>query len=179
MKHSEVNHFEDRGTSLFHRVAERPIYRFSRWMTLVSALALIIIMVVTSADVLMRRFLNKPITGSLEISTSLLIVVIFCCVAWVMTEKGHIIVDIFSDRYPKKVREVITSIALFLSMITVGLICWGSINFGLQQYRIGEVTVLIGLPVAPFIFVLAFGSGLFGLVILIQFINTFIRSKED
>lgn len=170
---------EEKRTSLFNRVAIRPVYRFSRWLTVLSALAMVIIMVLTSVDVLMRRFLNKPITGSLEISTSLLIVVIFCCVAWVMTQKGHVIVDIFSDRYPKKVREVITSIALFLSTITVGLICWGSINFGLQQYRIGEVTVLIGLPVAPFIFVLAFGSGLFGLVLLIQFINTFARSKED
>lgn len=170
---------EEKRTSLFSRFAIKPVYRFSGWLTILSAIAMLVIMVVTSVDVLMRRFLNKPITGSLEISTSLLIVVIFCCVAWVMTKKGHVIVDIFSDRYPKRVREVITSIALFLSMITVGLICWGSINFGLQQYRIGEVTVLLGIPVSPFIFVLAFGSGLFGLVLLIQFINTFVRAKED
>jgi len=170
---------EERRTSVFRRVVERPIYRFSNWLTIVSALALVIIMVLTTADVLSRRFLNKPLTGSFEITTSLLVVVVFCSVAWVMTEHGHVVVDIFSDRYPKKVREMVTRIALFLSMITLGLICWGSINFGMNEYKIGDASVLLRLPMAPFIFTLAFGSALFGLVILIQFINTFIGSKEN
>ena len=165
-------------TPIFRRVVERPIYRFSRWVTILSALAALIIMLLVTVDVLMRRFLNMPITGSFEISTALLVVIVFCCVAWVMTERGHIVVDLITRKYPQRLGAVMSSFALFCSMIIVGLICWGSIQFGLEQARVGEASVLLKLPVAPFIFVLAFGSALLTLVILIQFINSFGGSKE-
>jgi TRAP-type C4-dicarboxylate transport system permease small subunit len=167
-----------RKTPIFRRVVEGPVYRFSRWLTVLSAIAALIIMVLVTVDVLMRRFLNMPITGSFEISCALLVVIIFCCVAWVMTERGHIVVDIISSRYPQRLGAVMSTIALFFSMIVVGLICWGSIRFGLDQFRVGEASVLLHLPVAPFIFVLAFGSALLAVVILIQFINSLAGSKE-
>jgi TRAP-type C4-dicarboxylate transport system permease small subunit len=174
MKQSDVGK-----TPIFRRVVERPIYRFSRWVTIFSAIAAIIIMLLVTVDVLMRRFLNMPITGSFEISCSLLVVIVFCCVAWVMTERGHIVVDIISGKYPRRLGAVMSSFALFCSMIVVGLICWGSIRFGLEQYRVGEASVLLRLPVAPFVFVLAFGSALLAVVILIQFINSLSGSRED
>lgn len=166
-------------TPIFRRVVEGPVYRLSRWVTVISAAAALGVMVLVTVDVLMRRFLNMPITGSFEISCALLVVIIFCCVAWVMTIRGHIVVDIFSHRYPERLGDIIGRIALFLSMIVVGLICWGSILFGLEQYRVGEASVLLRLPVAPFVFVLAFGSALLALVLLVQFINSFIGSKGD
>lgn len=165
-------------TPTFGRLVERPIFRFSRWVTIFSALSALIIMLLVTVDVLMRRFLNMPILGSFEISTSLLVVIVFCCVAWVMTERGHIVVDIITSKYPPRLSAVMSSFALFCSMIVVGLICWGSIRFGLEQYRVGEASVLLKIPVAPFIFVLAFGSALLTLVILIQFIDSLGRSKE-
>jgi len=165
-------------TPIFRRAVEGPIYRFSRWVTILSAMAALIIMLLVTVDVLMRRFLNMPITGSFEISCSLLVVIVFCCVAWVMTERGHIVVDIITSKYPQRLGVVMSSFALFCSMIIVGLICWGSIRFGLEQARVGEASVLLRLPVAPFVFVLAFGSALLTLVILIQFINSFGGSKE-
>lgn len=165
-------------TPIFRRMVERPIFRFSSWLTVISAAAALGIMLLVTVDVLMRRFLNMPITGSFEISCALLVVIIFCCVAWVMTIRGHIVVTIFSNKYPQRLGHVIGTIALFLSMIVVGLICWGSILFGLEQARVGEASVLLRLPVAPFVFVLAFGSALLALVIFIQFINALSGTKE-
>lgn len=170
---------DTRRTPIFRRVVEGPIYRFSRWVIVISGIAAIIIMVLTTADILMRRFLDMPIRGGLEITSALLVVLGACSFAWIMTEKGHIVVNLVTSKYPQRLRGVILSIALFLSLIMVGLICWGSILFGLQEFRIGEASVLIGIPMAPIIFMLAFGSVLLGLVILVQFINSFTRAKED
>lgn len=174
MKQSEV-----KKAPTFTRLVQRPVYRFSKWLTIISAIAACTIMVLTTVDVLMRRFLNMPISGSLEISTSLLVVLVFCCVAWVMTKHGHVVVDMISRKYPQRLGDIISGIAHFLSMIIVALMCWGSIKFGLDQASVGEASVLIGLPVAPFIFVLAFGCALLFLVILIQFINVLVGLKED
>ena len=168
-----------RKTPIFRRVVEEPVYRFSRWLIVVSGIAAIIMMVLTTADILMRRFLDMPIRGGFEITSALLVILGSCSFAWIMTEKGHIVVDLFTSKYPQRLRRVILGIALFLSLIMVGLICWGSMLFGLQEFRIGEASVLVGIPMAPIIFVMAFGSALLGIVILIQFINTFARTKEN
>lgn len=156
-----------------------PVFHFSRWVTVVSAITGFIMMVLVTVDVLMRRLLSNPIPGSLEITTSLLVVLVSCSIAWVMTEKGHVTVDTVTSKYPQRLRRVIHSIALFLSLIMVGLICWASLLYGLQEFRIGDKSSLLGIPLAPFVFTVSFGSALLGLVILIQFINTFTKSKED
>ena len=168
-----------RRTPILRRVIEGPIYRFSGWLTVISTIAALIIMVLVTADVLMRRFLNMPIKGSYEVSSALLAVLVSCCIAWVMTQKGHIVVDLFTRKYPQRLREVIRGIALLFSLIIVGLISWGCVVFALQEFRIGTKSILIGIPSAPFISVLAFGCAILFLVILVQSINTFVRSKED
>jgi TRAP-type C4-dicarboxylate transport system permease small subunit len=138
-----------------------------------------IVMSLTTADVLVRRFLDTTIKGSFEISTNLLIVIVFCSVAYVMSVHGHVVVDVFTDRYPRSFQRPLTFIALLLSLIAVALICWGSIKLGLEQYRVGESSVLLSIPVAPFVFIMAFGSGLLFIVIMIQFVRIFARVKED
>lgn len=136
-------------------------------------------MVLVTVDVLMRRLLSMPIRGSFEVSTSLLVVMVFCAVAYVMTIQGHVVVDVFTNKYPKSFQRPLSAIALFLSMIIVALMCWGSIILGLDQYSVGERSVLLKIPVAPFVFVVAFGCALLFLVILIQFIRIFAPVKKD
>jgi TRAP-type C4-dicarboxylate transport system permease small subunit len=119
------------------------------------------------------------IRGTFEVCTSLLVVTVFCAVAWVMVMRGHVEVDVFTRKYPAKFQRPLSVIALFLSLIIVVLICWGSIILGLDQMRVGEASVLLKIPVAPFVFVIAFGSALLALVIIIQFIRIFARVKED
>ena len=142
-------------------------------------IATAIVMVLVTVDVLMRRLLDMPIRGSFEISTYLLVIIVFCAIACVMTVQGHVVVDVFTSRYPQRFQRALSVIALFLSLIIVGLICWGSIQLGLSQLRVGESSVLLKIPAAPFIFVLAFGSALLFLVIIIQFIRIFARVRED
>lgn len=136
-------------------------------------------MVLVTADVLMRRLLSMPIRGSFEVSTSLLVVMVFCAVAYVMTIQGHVVVDVFTNKYPKSFQRPLSVIALFLSLIIVVLMCWGSILSGLDNYSVGEASVLLKIPVAPFLFIVAFGCALLALVLLIQLIRVFVRVKED
>ena len=141
-------------------------------------IAAAIVMVLVTVDVLMRRLLDMPIRGSFEISTLLLIIMVFCSVAYVMTIKGHVVVDVFTNRYPQRFQGALSVIALFLSLIIVGLMCWGGILYGLEQQEVGETSALLGIPVAPFVFVIGLGCGLFFLVIIIQFIRIFAKVKE-
>jgi TRAP-type C4-dicarboxylate transport system permease small subunit len=138
-----------------------------------------IIMTLTTVDILVRRLLDTEIKGTFEICDYLLVVTVFCSVAYVMTVKGHVVVDVFTSKYPQRLYRVISVIALFLSLIMVGLICWGSIRYGLNQLAVGEASPLLNIPAAPFVFVIALGSALFFLVIIIQLIRIFAKVRED
>ncbi len=173
MKQSDV-----RGTlEKLGLLLERTIYPFSRWISIVSMVASLAMMFLVTADVLGRRFFAAPILGSTEISQRLLAIIIFCAVAWVMTIKGHVEVDIFFRFYPRRLQAVVYSIALFFSLIIVGAISWGSTLNGLNKLQVGETSVLLKLPMAPFIFVVAFGAAVLFFVILVQFIQSIAGRK--
>ena len=127
----------------------------------------------------MRRALNSPIFGSYEIGKVLLVIVVFCGVAYVMTVKGHVVVDTLSRLYPKRLQTVVSGIAYFLSLVIVALISWQSALYGLEMLRLGETSVLLRILVSPFILIVAFGSAVLFLVILVQFIYTLAGGDVD
>ncbi len=149
---------------------ERIVYPLSKGIAVVSAATLVIMMFLTTIDVIMRRFFNQPIFGAYEISKVLLAIAIFCGVAYVMVKGGHVNVDIATRLYPRRLKLAVYSIGLFLSLVIVGLISWQAALYGIDMVQVGERSVLLRIVVFPFIFVVAFGSAVLFLVILVQFL---------
>ncbi len=158
---------------------ERVIYPFSRWISILSMIAAVVMMFLVTVDVFMRRVLNAPILGSYEIGKVLLVMVVFFGVAYVMSVKGHVAVDTVTRLYPKKLQLVVSGIAHFLSLLIVALISWQSAVYGLDMLRVGETSVLLRILVSPFILIVAFGSAVLSLVILVQFIYLLAGVDED
>ena len=142
-------------------------------------IASMLMMFLVTTDVFMRRVLNSPIFGSYEIGKVLLSIIVFCAVAYVMSVKGHVMVDTLTRLYPKSIRTVVASITYFLCLIIVALISWQSAVYGLNMMEIGERSVLLRIPVSPFIFIVAFGSAVFFFVILVQFIYAIAGIDEE
>jgi TRAP-type C4-dicarboxylate transport system permease small subunit len=158
---------------------ERVIFPFSKGIAVLAMIAAVVMMFLVTVDVFMRRALNQPIFGAYEIGKVLLVMVVFCGVAYVMTVKGHVVVDTLARLYPKKLQMAVAGIAHFFSLIIVALISWQSAVYGLEMLRVGERSVLLRILVSPFIFVVAFGSAVLFLVILVQFIYILAGVSED
>jgi len=158
---------------------EKILYPVSRWLSYVSMGAAAAMMLMVTADVFMRRFFNAPISGAYEIVRILLIIVVFCAVAYVISVKGHVIVDSVTRLYPRKLKLAVTGIAQILSMAVLGLLCWQTTVYGMAMMRVGENMILLKIPVAPFVFIVAFGCALFLLVILVQFVFTLAGVSDE
>ena len=158
---------------------ERVIYPFSKGISILSMIAAVAMMFLVTADIFMRRALNQPIFGAYEVGKVLLVIVVFCGVAYVMSVKGHVVVDTLVRLYPRRLQRVVTAIAYLLSLIIVALISWQSAIYGMDMVRVGETSVLLRILVAPFIFIVAFGSAVLFLVILVQFIYILAGVDED
>jgi len=157
---------------------EKIIYPLSRYITYFAITATALMMFLTTADVIMRRVFDQPILGSYEISKVLLVILIFSGVAYVQTFKGHVSVDSVTRFYPRTLKIIKSGLADLLSMLIVGLISWQSVLYGIEMFRQGETFVLLNMVVSPFIFIVAFGSFILFLVILVQFIYTLAGAEE-
>jgi len=110
----------------------------------------------------------------------LLTMVIFFSVAYVMSIKGHVVVDTLTRLYPRKLQIAVSLIALLLSMLIIAIISWQTALYGLEALQVGERSVLLRIPVSPFIFVVAFGSAVLFLVILAQFLSIIVgKNNKD
>jgi TRAP-type C4-dicarboxylate transport system permease small subunit len=169
------------GSSSLERLGmalERVIYPFSRRISIVSAVAAVVMMLLVTADVVMRRLFNSPIFGAYEVEKLLLLIIVFFGAAYVMSTKGHVFVDTLTRLYPKSIQNVAIPASYFLSLLIMALISWQTTVYGLATLEIGETSVLLRIPTAPFIFIVAFGSAVFFLVLVVQFIYALAGTDE-
>lgn len=162
----------------FASVLVKIIYAFSRWLSSLSILAAAVMMLLIAADVFMRRAFNSPIFGSYDIIKVLLVIIVFCAVAYVMRHRGHVVVDSVTRLYPHRFKRATTAISQFLSLVILALICWQTFNYGMAMLRVGEGLVLLRIPMSPFVFIVAFGYAIFSLVVLVQFVLTLAGIDE-
>jgi TRAP-type transport system small permease protein len=168
-------------TTAKRAMLERPLVRFaarlanfifplSNRLSIISIIAAAGMMFMVTADVFMRRVFNAPIFGAYDVIKVLLVIIVFCAVAEVMRVNEHVVVDTLVRLFPPNLKRLVTGLSYFLSMVILLAICWQSINYGLAMLRAGENMVLLRIPVAPFIFIVAFGYIVFFLVTLAHFI---------
>ena len=84
--------------------------------------SLLILMVLTTVDVLMRYIINKPITGAFEISGEYLMpILVFFAVAFAYGRGAMIRIELVTERVPAAVRKVFNYFSQIVSAL--GTLC--------------------------------------------------------
>ena len=131
---------------------ERKICLF---LLLIAGLTLAFMLVFTLTNVVMRA-LGRPILGDFEVISFLGAVVIGFAIPYTSLLKGHVYVDFFLEKIPRKVGNVIQ---IFTRILGIALFLWMSWNFvvmSLDLIKSKEVTPVFRLPFYPISFGLAF-----------------------
>lgn len=133
---------------------------------------LIALVLLTVVHVTLRRAFHSPLSGTLEISQVMLVVVVFFSVAHCGVKKSHVSIDALLSRFPPRVQAIVNSITGLLGVLLFSAMGWGSIDTALRLMGTHRVTGILPIPIYPFYFVVAFGSLLLALVLLFQFIDS-------
>ena len=131
------------------------------------AISIMILFVVS--NVLSRFFFNKPLPGSIEIIELTAVVVVFFAIGYTEFKRGHVQVELVVSRFPMRARAAIASAMCFLAAVFFALMAWRGwmLAWTYTFPRVRE-TFVLSIPIAPFIFVLAFGSALLALEALVH-----------
>ena len=122
---------------------------------LLAALALFGIMALTFVDVLGRKFLDTSLTGSLELTELLMVVVIFAALPLVSLRREHVVFDSLDRWVPAGLRRVQQAAVDLLSMaLLLGLagLMWSKAG---QMAEYGDITAQLKLPLAPFVMLMS------------------------
>ena len=126
---------------------------------LVAMGVLILMMLLTVADVFLRATLNKPIIGTTEITEQMMVAVVFLGFGWCALQGRHIRVDLFVSRYSLGTQRVIDLMMYSVGLILVAVMCWRTFVTTLTVQQLGLTCAYIGLPKYPFYALAAFGWG--------------------
>jgi TRAP-type C4-dicarboxylate transport system permease small subunit len=129
-----------------------------------AGLALFAIMVLTFLDVSGRKLMSQSITGSLELTELLMVVVIFCAMPLVSLKSEHVVFDSFDSVLPgyfKTVQRAVINIVCATLLLGLAFLMW---NTGSEFAALGETTAQLKITKSPFIQGMGVMCGLTGLV---------------
>jgi len=161
-------------TSISERVLHRATIIFSK----AGQVILMVMVLLTILDVLLRRIFNHPLSSSLELSQVMLVIVVFSSVAYCGIKRSHVRIDALTARFSPKTQGILNCMTGLFGVLLFGAMGWGSIVLAMDKMANHSVTGILPIPVYPFVFLVSFGSILLALILFVQFIDSLL-SMED
>lgn len=137
-----------------------------RLLAIAGGLVLMGLMLLTVADVTLRKFV-EPIEGAQDISESGLIVVVFLAMAYSGWTGGHIAVDLIGAVVKGRALELLDVVVRLFCGLFFGVVAWQSAYQGLDALEFGDAFNVLPIPHYPFYFIISFGSLLFAGVLMV------------
>ncbi len=86
---------------------------------------------------------NAPFRGTYEFVGFLGAIVIAFALGYTQKRKGHIVVDILTEKFPKQINRVLDGISYFVTMIFFAIVSWQIFVWGIKIWKSGEVSETI------------------------------------
>jgi TRAP-type mannitol/chloroaromatic compound transport system permease small subunit len=134
---------------------------------------LVVAVVVSTTNAIVRKLLNTSSNAWLELQWYLFAAAFLFCAAWTLIANEHIRIDIVNNLFSRRTRNWIDMIGHVFALVPFCIVMiWTSVPFFLTSYRLGERSFSAGgLPQWPakFLIPLAFT------VLLIQAVSEIIK----
>jgi TRAP-type C4-dicarboxylate transport system permease small subunit len=123
-----------------------------------------------TADVIGTQFLGQPVHGALEITESTMVVIVFGALTYAQIRRNHIRVELFYTHVGPRTQGGMDAFSDLMAILFFGLLLWQASFEAMFSLQIDESTFgLIRIPLWPARFVLAAGTGLLIIQLIIDF----------
>jgi len=139
---------------------------------------LIGITLLTVGDVFGRSALSVPIHGTIELVQMMLVCITFAGIVYTTAKNGHVKVELILSRFPKGGQNVLTAIMLLIGSASFAVLSWQLGISAVESNAAGLHTSSLHIPLAPFKFAAAVCSGLTSLLLLKDFIFSFLDKNK-
>ena len=124
------------------------------WMNTVAEVVLILMMMITVVDVVLRS-VGTPIVGTYELVAMMGAMVVGFAIAKTSWDRGHVFVDMLIENRSAAIKNAFFISTRILGIIIYALISWNLVKKGMILHKAEEVTMTLRLPLYPVAFALA------------------------
>ncbi len=145
----------------------------------VGSVAVLLLMSIATVNAFLRvPFIRSTWRGAYETVGFLGAIVIAFALGYTQKRKDHIVVDILTEKFPKRVNRFLDGINYFITTIFFAIVSWQIWVWGMKISKSGEVSETLKIIFHPFIYSVSFGFAVFSLTLIIDFLKN-LKSKED
>lgn len=130
-------------------------------------------MFLTTADALSRGLFRKPIMGTVELSSYILVAFCLSGLAYTELEREHIRVEFLLGRLGSRWRRVLAAFAALVGMGVAGILAWQGWVLGVGERTVSD---MLRIPQRPFRLLLPLCAALLGYAFLLELLEAL---KED
>lgn len=147
-------------------------HKISMGIEWVGLAALILMMLITTIDVISAKLFLRPVYGALDIMMLAQLVAMSFAAAAALIAGRHVQVEFFTKLLPARVQAVIACIIHFLGCLLFVLIVWRLFLYGYDLQTGGEVSSTARIPFYPF----AYGAAVACVPVCLIYLSHIIRS---
>jgi TRAP-type C4-dicarboxylate transport system permease small subunit len=151
----------------------------NRVLMVVGSVAVLLLMSIATVNAFLRiPFIKSTWRGAYETVGFLGAIVIAFALGYTQKRKDHIVVDILTEKFPKRVNRVLDGINYLITTIFFAIVSWQVFVWGMKISRSGEVSETLKIMFHPFIYSVSLGFAVFSLTLILDFLKN-LKSKED
>lgn len=159
------------------RILDKIDFLMRKVLVSIGAASLLIILLLTCANIVMRKF-GMPIQGTFELTGLFGAIVAAAILGYTQKKKENIAVDILVNYFPKSLRKMAAILNDSACAAFSILAAWQIWKIGMRQLSSGEVTETLRIIPYPFVFVTAIGFAALALVFIIDLLKHFVIKDE-
>lgn len=147
-------------------------------LRLVGASALVLMMLITCADVLFRGF-DRPIIWAVDTVGFMAVLALACAMPYTQVEGGHVGVDLLVLKMSPRGQAIIDAITGCVSTVLFGVVSWQMWRYAQELASKGEVSMTVQIPKAPFIYAVSVCFGILCIAILANVIRSIEQAVKE
>jgi TRAP-type C4-dicarboxylate transport system permease small subunit len=141
------------------------IQTVNRFIAGMSGCFLILLMIITAADVLARDVFNLPIPGTVELSQYILAVFILLGLAYTQQVKAHVAVSLVTSRLSYSAQLFLKLITTLIGLFIFSILAWQGLVVGIEERTVSD---MLRIPQSPFRILVAIAAFFVCLELLID-----------
>lgn len=126
---------------------------------------LVLLMLLTTADVAGRYFFNAPLNGVFDLTHFAVLIMTFLSFAYCGYRGAHVVIELLYNKLGPATRRVLNRLINLAGCVLFVVIAWRAIVQSVDVREFGEASQLLAIPFFPFYWVVAFGALLFAIVL--------------
>ena len=124
----------------------RPLETLAKLCAILAGVLLTVVTLMTCVSLIGRNLIGVTIVGDFELSGAAAGAAVALFMPWCQAQRGNIIVDVFTAKASPRTIERLDRFGALLLALAMALVAWRTTLGGINAWKSGSGTMLIGFP---------------------------------